>query len=328
MTLDAYCAAFSRLRRATGPFPEETLRLAPHKPLLLLAVMDLVARGVVRDRFISATGEFTELNELFTDFWHAVMPISQQSSIAFPFARLHNEPAAFWRLVPRPGRSITPAAIAAVTTVVRLRNLALGAEMDEELLHLMRRPPSRLALTAALLASCFSGPARQALMARVELHGEAFRYSRALEEQVRMPVAAERLDPDAYRPEARSQGFRLLVVKTYDHRCALCGTRIVTTEGHTAVDAAHIVPRSESHDDDIRNGMALCKLCHWAFDEGVMGVSVNYTVITSPQISRDQNAAGLLINLRDRDIFKPRATTVWPAQKNLAHHRRRFGLAG
>ncbi len=39
--------------------------------------------------------------------------------------------------------------------------------------------------------------------------------------------------------------------------------------------------------DDIRNGMALCKLCHWAFDEGMMGVSDNYEVITSRQIAAD-----------------------------------------
>lgn len=29
----------------------------------------------------------------------------------------------------------------------------------------------------------------------------------------------------------------------------------------------------------IRNGMAFCKLCHWAFDEGMMGVSNNYNRI-------------------------------------------------
>jgi len=33
-----------------------------------------------------------------------------------------------------------------------------------------------------------------------------------------------------------------------------------------------LIPWSRSKNDDIRNGMALCKLCHWAFDEGMMGV--------------------------------------------------------
>jgi len=32
---------------------------------------------------------------------------------------------------------------------------------------------------------------------------------------------------------ARDQGFQRIVVSTYDHRCALCGVRIITPEGHT-----------------------------------------------------------------------------------------------
>ena len=43
-----------------------------------------------------------------------------------------------------------------------------------------------------------------------------------------------------------------------------------TIDGHTAVDAAHIIPWSISHNDDPRNGLALCKLCHWSFDEGLL----------------------------------------------------------
>jgi len=41
---------------------------------------------------------------------------------------------------------------------------------------------------------------------------------------------------------------------------------------HTVVEAAHIVPWSKSHNNDIRNGMALCRLCHWGLDEGMLGV--------------------------------------------------------
>ena len=71
----------------------------------------------------------------------------------------------------------------------------------------------------------------------------------------------------------RDQGFRRAVVTAYTHRCAFCGIRMRTIDGHTAVDAAHIIPWSLSHNDDPRNGLALCKLCHWSFDEGLLGVS-------------------------------------------------------
>jgi len=53
----------------------------------------------------------------------------------------------------------------------------------------------------------------------------------------------------------------------------------------SAIDAAHIIPWSLSHDDAPRNGMALCRLCHWTFDKGLLTVSARYHVVASPQLS-------------------------------------------
>ena len=58
---------FSSFSRAPGAVWTETAkRKAPHKPLLLLAVLDLVYRGVITTPFISVSGDLVELNELFT----------------------------------------------------------------------------------------------------------------------------------------------------------------------------------------------------------------------------------------------------------------------
>jgi putative restriction endonuclease len=116
------------------------------------------------------------------------------------------------------------------------------------------------------------------------------------------------------------------VVTTYDHRCALCGIRIVTPDGHTVVEAAHIVPWCKSRNDDIRNGMALCRTCHWGFDEGMLGVSDSYTVITSRSIGIDPNFPGLLSMLSGRGIIPPAERAHWPAQEYLAEHRRECRL--
>lgn len=61
---------FSTLSRA-----EATRRKAPHKPLLLLAVLDLVHRCVITTPFIDATCDLTELNELFNLYWRGVVPL-------------------------------------------------------------------------------------------------------------------------------------------------------------------------------------------------------------------------------------------------------------
>jgi putative restriction endonuclease len=116
------------------------------------------------------------------------------------------------------------------------------------------------------------------------------------------------------------------VIKAYDHRCAQCGVRIITPEQHTVVDAAHIVPWSRRKNDDIRNGMALCKLCHWAFDEGMLSVSDNYEVITSRQIAVNPNAPGFLLTLTGRGIIGPQERELWPARQYIAEHRRDWRL--
>jgi putative restriction endonuclease len=86
------------------------------------------------------------------------------------------------------------------------------------------------------------------------------------------------------------------------------------------------VPWSKSKNDDIRNGMALCKLCHWAFDRGMIGVSGNYSVITSRDIGANANVPGFLTLLSGRAILPPENRDHWPAQSYLDEHRRTWRL--
>ncbi|EHP88790.1 hypothetical protein GeomeDRAFT_0672 [Geobacter metallireducens RCH3] len=59
---------FTSLYRAPGAvWTEATRRKAPHKPLLLLAVLDLVHRGVITTPFIDVTADLVEFNSLEKD---------------------------------------------------------------------------------------------------------------------------------------------------------------------------------------------------------------------------------------------------------------------
>lgn len=325
-TLEPFIRQISKLRRAPGPvWTEATKKQAPHKPLLLLALLDLVARGVVTSPLIDVREDLIELNELFTNYWRCVVPIRQTSSIAFPFSRLHNEP--FWELVPLEKQKIDQKTINSVNTVNQLRLLAMGGQIDADLYALLQKAENRAAVRQTLLVSCFSAEAINALSEQAAIHAEAYTYNQELLLKAHQPLIKEVIDSEGYRPVSRNQGFRRAVVATYDHRCALCGVRIVTSEGHTAVDAAHIVPWSKTQNDDIRNGMALCKLCHWAFDEGVLGVSNNYSVITSLQVSLAPNVPGSLQTLSGRSIIAPADKDLWPAQEYLHWHRREYRIS-
>ncbi|MDD2897844.1 MAG: hypothetical protein PHI31_03940 [Desulfuromonadaceae bacterium] len=67
---------FASLNRAPGPsWTDATKRKAPHKPLLLLAVLDLVYRGVITAPFIAVSDDLVELNELFNLYWRRIIPL-------------------------------------------------------------------------------------------------------------------------------------------------------------------------------------------------------------------------------------------------------------
>ncbi len=153
--LASYIRKFASLNRSpAATWTEATKRKAPHKPILLLAVLDLVHRGVITTPFIDVTGDLVELNELFNLYWRRVVPLGQTSSIAFPFSRLSREP--FWELVPQPGKTITAAVINNTSSVSYLRKYALGAKLDDGLFQIMQSGEGREALREALLQSCFS----------------------------------------------------------------------------------------------------------------------------------------------------------------------------
>ena len=40
--------------------------------------------------------------------------------------------------------------------------------------------------------------------------------------------------------------------------------------------------------------MALCRLCHWTFDQGLLGVSTKYLVLLPGEVRIAQNMAGYL----------------------------------
>lgn len=65
--------------------------------------------------------------------------------------------------------------------------------------------------------------------------------------------------------------FSTDVRAAYNGRCAFCGVQLSGLEGIPAgIDAAHILAWSKHELDTVSNGIALCKLHHWAFDASIM----------------------------------------------------------
>lgn len=316
--LTIYAQRFSKLVADRVPlrYPVATLRRAPHKSLLLLAVLDLFAEGRVASNLIELN---PDLGETFTLYWAKVMPPDQRGNIALPFFHLRS--SGFWHLLPRPNMETVLAASKQIKSIGQLQGAVLGARLDEDLYALLRVRETREQLRAVLIGAYFAPDFQPALAEQGVINGEAFLYSQKLLQQAR-EIQEVLVDVERYKPVARDQGFRRAVITAYNHHCAMCSLRVLTPDGHTAADAAHIVPWSKTYDDRVVNGMALCRLCHWGFDEGMLGVSAKYSVMTSPQLEAEHNKPLHLVALKGRRLSLPVERHFWPELDGLETHQK------
>ena len=148
--IEGYAARFARLRtnRNRKVWSEVTAHQAPHKPLLLLCVLDLFDSGKVSSNLVEITDD---LAELFGRYWERVLPFGRPGNLALPFFHLRGD--GFWRLLPRhEDARVGPQ----ITSPTRLRDEVVGARFDEELYDLMRSEGHCDRLRSVLLERYFS----------------------------------------------------------------------------------------------------------------------------------------------------------------------------
>lgn len=316
--LDYFLKKFSTLRTDKNQkrWSAATGHRAPHKPFLLLSILDLIASGSITRNFVEPS---FELAETFSGYWQRMMPIGTSASMSYPFYHLSS--SGFWDLVPQAGHIHRTGMT--ISSVKRLNELYLGVKFKDDLYPLLVMEPSRQKLREVLIQNYFSPDMQKVLFEQSVINQGASKYCVELLELAEKKEdygVLKKVEQDTER-KIRNQGFRKAVVNLYQHRCALCGIRMLTPEGHTIVEAAHIIPWSKSHDDQPQNGMALCRLCHWSFDKGLMSVGKDYEVLISPAVRQDTNFPGHMETLTGRGIFRPEQSNYWPRQENLNLHR-------
>jgi putative restriction endonuclease len=286
----------------------------------MLSLLDLIEQGVIQVNLIELT---PDLMDLFKLYWTLVMSPERRGNLAMPFYHMKSE--GFWTLLPKPGQESALQALTTMTSLGQVRSILLGAQLNDELFELLQSSINRGHLRTLLISTYFSQDVQRAVLEQAQMNQAAFEYSRVLFEKAKGLRDATQ-SYDVPKKPVRDQGFRRVVVAAYAHRCTLCGIRMRTADGHTVVDAAHIVPWSVSHNDDPGNGLALCRLCHWTFDKGLIGISRKYRIITSTDLLAGDNLSGDLAKLGDRSIFTPEDQDLWPKPEALAWHRKEHGL--
>ncbi len=93
----------------------------------------------------------------------------------------------------------------------------------------------------------------------------------------------------AVRQRLHQRAFRERVLDAYRHQCAFCRFRHAEL-----LDAAHIVPDADQGEPTVRNGLALCKLHHAAFDRYFVGVTPGYIVQVRPDLLHEEDGPTLV----------------------------------
>lgn len=123
---------------------------APHKPILLLSIIQQIQKGLIYSNRIAIT---PELVLEFKSNWQKLVETPHIENFSLPFFHMKSE--LFWRLVSKPGVEISKTSSGSVKSLMSLRNSIEFAEIDKDLFDLMKESSSRKILEEELLITYF-----------------------------------------------------------------------------------------------------------------------------------------------------------------------------
>jgi len=312
--LTKFLTQFRKLRRAHNNGG------APHKPILLLAILSGIEKGEIANNRISIT---PELVISFKEIWQILVNSAHISTFALPFFHMRSEP--FWKLVSLPGAEIAINNSHSFKSFAALRSSVAYAEINSELFQLMMKPIEREIFRESILSQYFpttkhnlSSNKGKGIIYNIEqeiLHTKASEYQEKYQ-QLKLQLNQEELEEETF---IRGGVFKREIPKLYKQRCAISGMRIISSNNAQMVDACHIIPFSNSNDDTVGNGISLSPNLHRAFDRGLITINNDYRVRVSPSIKEDHSPFSLS-QFEGKEIILPEKIEFHPLKENLVWH--------
>ena len=137
--------------------------------------------------------------------------------------------------------------------------------------------------------------------------------TQSVQEKPSLTEDLEKVTGEIHR-NPRSEAFRLAIRRLYGEKCSVCGMQLHSPAGNPEVHSAHIYPKRLSGSDDLRNGVCLCRLHHWAFDVGWFSLSDQVKIIVRESLPSEESYRfigrfeGQFLEVPDQKAFKPHPT--------------------
>jgi putative restriction endonuclease len=270
---------------------------APHKPLLLLVFLDLVENGEFHEPNLRLTpGLAFRFNTFFSVVQHRR---TARPDVRMPFHHLSS--GGFWTVhmsndEHSPHRATT-------TYVVP----------NPEFVEACRDATFRYQARCTLIANHFEPAEQNALYHLVGIE---------IPDADVIARDAFFTSPSDAEQAGRDGRFRLEVVPTYNYTCALTGYRVTTILSGAIVDAAHIHQFANSRNNDLKNGIALCKNAHWQFDAGLWTIDDDYRIVVAKEAFEESSPnQKALAEMHGERVRLPKEESKWPSQVHLEWHR-------
>lgn len=292
MTPEEAIERLYNLRLGTTPLEEGSPHERPHKPLLILAALDLINEGLASAERIPWC---QELRDRFSARFVCVRKHNDQNTPENPFLYLQSE--GFWQSwIEENGTRLPLQSTPLVNQIGKV-----FARFKDGFEHLIAQPATRQLFREALISRYFP-----------QLRSD---HTPVVESFSSLSLVAE--EPAEY---GRSPAFRRLILDIYDHQCAACGLRIRLASGNDVsfIDAAHLIPFSQSRNDHPTNGLALCKNHHWAMDRDIIAPGPDLHWHVSKHLDpRRSNGEKELHELAGKSLLLPKDPAFHPDEKGL-----------
>jgi putative restriction endonuclease len=294
---------------------------APHKPILLLSIFELIRKGDISSNQIEIT---PELVLEFKSNWSKLVVTQHSPNFSLPFFHMRSEP--FWRLITNIGMNIPLTSSHSIKSFNALKESIAFAELDKEFFRLLIDPIQNGLFIDQILEKYFHET-------KTNFYSKDYNVYDQLETQMlndnravyssRIQELKESLPQEQFEEEIFVRGgiFKKEIPKIYNYHCAISGMRIESSTNAQLVDACHIVPFAISKDDTITNGISLSPNIHRAFDRGLITINSEYIIRVSPAIKENDSPYSLR-QFEGKQIILPTNIHFYPSIENLDWHRK------
>ena len=311
-----YIDLLKKLRRAHN----KSIGKAPHKPILLVSIAQLIRNNSITSNKIFIT---PELVLAFKTNWKNFVETQHTPNFSLPFFHLKSEP--FWNLVSKPGMQLATTKSKSIKSFKNLNNTLAFAEIDKNLFQLLKDNETSLILEQFLLLHYFDVASSSYLISQTSQLQLDIEHDILNEDKetyiAKIKELQATLDEDNFQEEIYVRGgvFKKTIPKIYNHQCCISDMKIESSSNAQMIDACHIIPFSISQDDTIPNGISLSPNLHRAYDRGLITINRDYIVRISPTVI-DNNSVYSISQFDGKQINLPNNPKSYPSHESLIWH--------